>query len=66
MTSKEKEIQITQAIELEREMITTMGKVKAYENSISQLKRNTQKCQITLKEIANLSDQRTYGPLGRA
>lgn len=54
--SKEKEAHIQQAMELEREVIGTLQKVKAYEQSIATLKRNIQKCNITMKEIGSLSD----------
>ncbi|CAD8148528.1 unnamed protein product [Paramecium octaurelia] len=63
--SKEKENQIQQAMDLEKDVISTLGKVRQYEASINSLKRNIQKCNITLKELGSIDQQKTYQPVGR-
>ncbi|CAD8154821.1 unnamed protein product [Paramecium pentaurelia] len=63
--SKEKENQIQQAMDLEKDVISTLGKVRQYEASINSLKRNIQKCNITLKELSSIDQQKTYFPVGR-
>ncbi|CAD8059079.1 unnamed protein product [Paramecium primaurelia] len=63
--SKEKENQIQQAMDLEKDVISTLGKVRQYEASINSLKRNIQKCNITLKELSSIDQQKTYLPVGK-
>ncbi|CAD8089532.1 unnamed protein product [Paramecium sonneborni] len=63
--SKEKENQIQQAMDLEKDVLTTLAKVRQYEASITSLKRNIQKCNITLKELGSVDQQKTYQPIGR-
>jgi len=43
-------------MELEREVMATLQRVKAYETSIYSLKKNIQKCNITLKELASVQE----------
>ncbi|CAD8068640.1 unnamed protein product [Paramecium sonneborni] len=63
--SKEKENQIQQAMDLEKDVLSTLAKVRQYEGSINSLKRNIQKCNITLKELGSIDQQKTYNPVGR-
>ncbi|KAL4426615.1 hypothetical protein ABPG74_003078 [Tetrahymena malaccensis] len=54
-------------LETERDIIAAVQKSKAYENSISFLKRNIMKGQITLRELESVApEQKAYRPLGRA
>ncbi|CAK86944.1 unnamed protein product (macronuclear) [Paramecium tetraurelia] len=63
--SKEKEQQYQQYMELEKEVMGTLAKVRQYEASMTQLKKNIQKCQITLKELGSIEEQKTYQPVGK-
>ncbi|KAM3126778.1 hypothetical protein pb186bvf_021118 [Paramecium bursaria] len=62
---KEKEAQFQQAVELEREVIQTLQRVRQYEASIMQLRKNNGKCNITLKELSTVEEQKTYAPVGK-
>lgn len=59
--------QFNQIYELQREVLGVQHKIKYYETSNISLKRNTERCKISIKEIEGLGEgYRTFKPLGRA
>ena len=62
-----KDDQLNHIYELQREMLGVQQKVKFYDASSMSLKRNTERCKISIKEIDTLTEaHRTFKPLGRA
>lgn len=54
-------------MEVEKEMNQTAAQVRAYENEIFTLKRNSKKNELTLKELENVKENRgIFVPLGKA
>lgn len=62
-----KDEQFNQIYELQREVLGAQHKIKFYETSAFTLKRNSARCEISIREIDTLTPQhRTFKPLGRA
>mmetsp|Transcript_27285 Transcript_27285/g.24081 ORF Transcript_27285/g.24081 Transcript_27285/m.24081 type:complete len:105 (+) Transcript_27285:49-363(+) len=65
--SNQKNDQYDQIYELQREIVAAAHKAKFYESTALQLKRNSDKCRISIKEIDGLEEQhKAFKPLGKA
>jgi hypothetical protein len=55
-----------QIYEREQEYINAQNKVKQYDRALLLIRKNNEKCKISIDEMEKLGDHRTYRPVGRA